>query len=313
MANNIPQLSLTRYRFGTDQEQSEFATELCSALKNYGFFILKDHDIEQAKIDRALNSMKEFFALPYEEKRRYEIPAAQGQRGYSGFGNNQSIKDNAPDPKEYWHLGREKFSGDPLVTNVWPDNLPEFRSALVGLFETVDEMSKSLMAALGRGLGRPEGYFEELTEDGNCVLRCLHYPRLDAAESFSGAPYRAAPHKDINFFTMLVGEVNSGLQFLDQNGEWLEVEAEPGAIVVDSGEMLSLVTNDLIPATTHRVVKPETQESSRYSMVFLVHPRPDAMLSGIESIGVGDENRRPVAAHEFLMNRIRYWTENSVQ
>lgn len=317
MANRIPQLSLSSYRFGNDSEQSDFAEELCSALRQFGFFVLKDHGIEQKKIDRALSSIKEFFSLPYEEKLRYEIPGAMGQRGYSGFGDKQSIQDHVPDPKEYWHMGREFFAGgtsdDPQMINVWPHEMPEFRAALVSLFDAIDAASRFLVAALGTGLGTPKGYFEELTEDGNCVLRCLHYPPLAISETFAGAAYRAAPHKDINFFTMLVGETNSGLQFLDQHGGWLGVEAEPGALVVDSGEMLSLVTNNLIPATTHRVIKPPVQDSSRYSMVFLVHPRPNAMLAGIDSLGEAPEIREPIAAQEFLMNRIKYWTQNSIQ
>jgi isopenicillin N synthase-like dioxygenase len=49
--------------------------------------------------------------------------------------------------------------------------------------------------------------------------------------------------------------------------------------VVDSGDILSRITNGYIPSTTHRVVNPAEGASGRFSMPFFMHPRPDAMLS----------------------------------
>ena len=36
---------------------------------------------------------------------------------------------------------------------------------------------------------------------------------------------------------------------LTRDGEWLDVETNEGEIIVDSGDMLSRVTNNYIPAT----------------------------------------------------------------
>ena len=313
----IPSLRLSDYTEGDDKERTLFAEELYAALQEYGFFILTGHNVAQSKIDGAIKATKHFFSLPQDVKSRYNIPGSFGQRGYTGFGVEQAIKDNAPDPKEYWHVGREFFSNPEVRAryqqNVWPEESPGFRTALLELFTAMDRMSGALLAALGQALGTPEGYFEEFTQDGNCVLRCLHYPPVASSKTFGKAHYRAAPHKDINFFTCLVGETDSGLQFMDKDGSWLDVQAGPGAFVVDSGEMLSLITNDRIPATTHRVIKPEDDNSSRYSMVFLVHPRPDSELVCINSCKGDGEKYAPVSAHEFLLSRIEYWRQAGAQ
>ena len=75
------------------------------------------------------------------------------------------------------------------------------------------------------------------------------------------------------------------------------------------GDMLARVCNDVIPATTHRVVNPDGPNVSRYSMPFFMHPHPEAMLSCLDSC-LTEENdfkaKYPdISADEFLKQRLR--------
>ena len=106
----------------------------------------------------------------------------------------------------------------------------------------------------------------------------IHYPAMDDHTFIPGA-VRAAAHEDINFITLLITSTASGLQILTREGTWLDVDAEPGEIVADSGDMLSRITNGRLPATTHRVINPDVGFTNRFSMPFFVHPRPESVLS----------------------------------
>jgi len=84
-----------------------------------------------------------------------------------------------------------------------------------------------------------------MAHDGNSILRVIHYPPL--GEKFEPGAVRAAEHEDINLITLLCEATSSGLEILTRDGEWLPVEAPTGQIVVDSGDMLSRITNGRDP------------------------------------------------------------------
>ena len=148
----------------------------------------------------------------------------------------------------------------------------------------------------------PKDYFSNMIHEGNSVLRAIHYPPVGDAPP--AGSIRAAAHGDINLITILMGATASGLQLLDRDGQWLDVNTKEGQLVVDSGDMLSRITNDVIPATIHRVINPDDSGSERYSMPFFVHPHPEAMLECIQSC-IGDGAKyEPISAHDALMKRL---------
>ena len=119
------------------------------------------------------------------------------------------------------------------------------------------------------------------------------------------APWAAA-HEDINIITLLITASANGLQLLTRDGRWLAVNADPGEIVADSGDMLQRVTNGYLPATTHRVVNPDSSREERMSMPFFVHPRPDSVLRVLPSCrGAGFPTPAPdITGHAFLRERL---------
>ncbi|MCK5748945.1 MAG: isopenicillin N synthase family oxygenase, partial [Oricola sp.] len=110
----------------------------------------------------------------------------------------------------------------------------------------------------------------------------------------------------INLITILVAANGAGLQLLDRDGKWLDIDTDPENLIVDAGDMLARVCNDVIPATTHRVVNPEgAKNESRYSMPFFMHPHSSVMLSCLDSCK-GDGAKYPdITANEFLQQRLR--------
>lgn len=304
----VPELSLMSFVNGTNNDKTHFVNNLFTGLKDYGFIVLVDHPVDVALTTKAYNLIHEFFQLPVETKQKYISSAGGGQRGYTAFGVEHAKNSKYPDLKEFWHVGREEIKnpakfGEFLHPNIWPSEIPEFKDTFLKLYNGLDMTATVILDALGMALDVPQTYFRNMLEDGNSILRPIHYPPLSADAPKNAV--RSAAHEDINLITVMVGATTSGLQLLDKDGQWLPVNNNEKQLVVDSGDMLSRLTNNIIPATTHRVVNPDDATKNRYSMPFFVHPNPDTMLKCIPSCVGAGEKFPPINSHEWLMIRLK--------
>ncbi len=302
----VPTLSLKSYTDGSRAEQIRFIDQLFSGLKDYGFVVLKDHDIPHGLFSQAYSLLENFYSLTVEEKMAY-AGVHGGQRGYTAFGTEHAKDSPVMDLKEFWHIGREvspqhKFAKY-YPQNVWPSEIPQFRSVFSELYSALNDAGKAMLQALTFPLEVPQNYFDYMIEDGNSILRLLHYPPI--AANADARALRAAPHEDINLITLLPAATAAGLQLKDRDGSWLEVEGNPGELIVDAGDMLARICNDVIPSTTHQVVNsPESSKKSRYSMPFFMHPHPEAILSCIPSCKGTGAKYADISSHDFLMQRL---------
>ena len=287
-----------------------FAQALGASFARYGFAIVADHDLPSELTEGALAETKAFFTLPDAVKRRYHTPGGAGQRGYTPFGVEAAKGAQAVDLKEFWHTGRDLPAGHPyravMPENQWPAEVPGFQPAVSGLYAGLDGLGREILRALAHYLKLDEAFFEDPVRDGNSVLRLLHYPPVPA-----DAPgVRAGAHEDINVITLLLGAEEAGLQIRDRDGGWLPINAPPGAVVCNIGDMLARLTNHALPSTTHRVVNPppERRGVSRYSTPFFLHFRPDyriQTLPGCVDAQNPDRYPEPITADGFLRQRLR--------
>ena len=298
MHAGVPVLSLAAHARGNARDHDTLSGALMHGLQRFGFVILRDHPVSFALLDAAYDLSARFFARDESEKRRY----ACGTRGYTPFRTEHAKNRTDPDLKEFWQSGPESAAdGEPA--NVWPDDPREFKTTVVSLFDALQETGRIVLEALERPLNLPAGFFASRMRDRNSVLRLLHYPPVDLGRDAGGT--RSAPHEDINLITLLPAPRESGLELLDRDGRWLAIEAAHHDLIVDSGDMLARLTNDVIPATTHRVVNPPTDNRSRYSMPFFMHPDADVVLSCLPSCIGGGAKYADVRAGTFLQQRLR--------
>jgi len=303
----VPELSLKLFTHGTDSDRVKFSHELYEGLKEYGFIILKDHPIEVSLLHEAYRLTAELFTYPLETKTRWISPAGGGQRGYTPFGKEHAKNNHVPDLKEFWHVGRTVPVDHALKgffpDNIWPEELPAFAPVMQKMFSRLDDTGRIMLQALTLPLEVQRHFFDEMTMWGSSVLRLLHYPPIPA--DADPRSIRAAAHEDINLITLLVSASSSGLELLTRDGQWLSIDTSPENIIVDSGDMLARITNDVLPATTHRVVNPQGPNRSRYSMPFFMHPNPDAWLGCIPSCEGTGAKYAPILANDFLKERLR--------
>lgn len=303
----VPELSLLSYVQGDEADKVKFVDQMFNGIKEYGFIILVDHIVGQDLVAKSYELIHEFFQLSSDTKMKYVSPSGGGQRGFTAFGVEHAKDHAAPDLKEFWHVGREVPQGhkffDQYPPNIWPVEVEGFKETLTQLYDGLLQTSIVLLEALGKALDTPENYFRDMVIEGNSILRPIHYPPIPKGVPVEAV--RAAAHEDINLITILVGATNSGLELLDKDGTWLPVETKPGQLIVDTGDMIKVLTNDVLPATTHRVVNPEDTSTTRYSMPFFVHPNPETLLKCLPSCVGEGEKYAPINSHEFLMQRLR--------
>lgn len=305
----VPTLSLNTYITGNEEDKKAFTEALFSGLKYYGFIILKDHPVSEDLLDKAYEQSQKLFELPLEKKLSYTSDVDGNQRGYTPFGKEHAKGNSAPDLKEFWHVGRELPEGhkyeEQYPDNIWPsDTIPEFKDTFNKLYKALDNVGDIMLEALTPALDLEKDFFKNMTKDGNSILRLLHYPPL--AEGTDPKCVRAAAHEDINLITILVAATTSGLELLDRDGKWLPVETDKNNLIVDAGDMLSRITNDVIPSTTHRVVNPQDgQNNHRYSMPYFIHPNPEAMLTCLDSCKGDGAKYSDILAQDFLMQRLK--------
>ena len=72
---------------------------------------------------------------------------------------------------------------------------------------------------------------------------------------------------------------------------------KPGELVVNIGDMLQRLTNNVLHSTTHRVVNPppERRGHSRYSMPFFLHFRSDFLIETLPGTACRPASGRTIA------------------
>ncbi|AKV03927.1 Oxidoreductase [Labilithrix luteola] len=304
---SIPVVSLRDYVTGSEDTRARFVQVFGDALAEFGFVSVKDHGIDPARIRDAYAQIARFFALPTPEKKKSFIEGSGGNRGYVAFGAEHAKNRKVGDLKEFFHVGRDLPALGPGGANAFPSAVPEFEPSTRTLFTDLERTAGTLLEALAIYFQAPTDTFTKMIAGGNSILRLIHYPPLK--DGFIPGGVRAAEHEDINLLTLLCESTSAGLEILTRDGRWLAVEAPPGHIVVDSGDMMQLITNGRLPSTTHRVVNPpsEAEDVVRYSMPFFVHPYPTCPLAPLPFC-VSDEQPAKydaTTAQGFLEKRLR--------
>ena len=307
---SIPVVDLQDFKSGDPLKKELFVQQIGKAYEEVGFVAVKNHGIPDALIDDLYKYVQQFFSLPLEHKKKYEIPELAGQRGYTSFGKEHAKGSLAPDLKEFFQYGQIVPVTHPLKPE-YPDNVsvnevPGFNDTFYNAYRAFEDSGKYLLRAIALYLGLKEDYFDKYVDEGNSIVRAIHYPPITIEPK---SAIRAEQHEDINLITLLVGASAGGLEILTKKNEWVGVTSLPEQIVVNVGDMLQRLTNNKLKSTTHRVVNPprELWHTSRFSIPFFLHPKSAMSLTCLEDcIDEGHPKLyQNTTAGEYLDERLR--------
>ena len=211
--------------------------------ENSGFCGITEHSINKKLIEEVLQIFKEFFTLAEEEKLQYFEGNLGGARGYTPIKVETPKGGYDADIKEFWQTGRSLAKDHEFRTwmpaNKWASEIPSFKEKISELFDQFDLVGRSLLRSVAIFLQIEENYFEEVANEGNSVMRSIHYPPVRQNEKGE----RSGAHEDINLITLLIGGHQPGLEILSKKNEWLPVNFDSEVLICNIGDMLQRFTN----------------------------------------------------------------------
>ncbi len=306
---SIPTVDLADFLSNDPKRKQDFVQALGKAYEEVGFVAVKNHGITDELIADLYKYVQQFFSLPLEQKRKYEIAGLAGQRGYTSFGTEHAKGSDAPDLKEFFQYGQtatKGFTEEYYPGNVKVEEVKGFNETFQNAYRSFENSGISLLQAISLYLGLEEHYFDKFVEDGNSILRAIHYPPITHEPK---SAIRAEQHEDINLITLLIGASADGLEILSKQDEWVAVTSLPEQIVVNVGDMLQRFTNNKLRSTTHRVVNPKRElwHTSRFSIPFFLHPKASMSLKCLDSCIDQDHPKGydDITAGEYLDERLR--------
>ena len=142
----IPVVNLADFLSGDPQLKQKFVNDLGKAYESVGFVAVTNHGIPEDLIADLYKYVQQFFAMPLDKKKSYEVPGLAGQRGYTSFGKEHAKGSDAPDLKEFYQHGQMVEDGDPIKAE-YPDNvvlkkLPPFTPTLNKTYKALKNRAK---------------------------------------------------------------------------------------------------------------------------------------------------------------------------
>ncbi len=283
-----------RFLLGNADDKRAFATELGDALHEIGFAILEGHGIDPSLYDEAGRRIEEIFStLTLDEKMRFRAERfGSVNQGYFPIKETSNMH---PDLVEGWVFCRRAFED---THSFWP--MPEQAEFFRRIVEGHEKLILPVMQSLLTYLACDAHLYDARLTGTNFGLRLNYYPPVSEADDASGAA-RLLGHEDIDLFTFLPAPRVEGLQVLNRrNMKWVRIEAPPGSIVLNTGDYMQRISNDIFPSTTHRVSKPRDprqRHETRVSFPMAIYLWEDEMLEVLPCIA--NPKYPPVKAIQF--------------
>jgi isopenicillin N synthase-like dioxygenase len=303
--DEVPVLDLTPLNEGGDLRP--LAARLRKACRDTAFFYIVNHGVPDAVMNAAIEASRRFFEAP--EGVRLGVLRNRYNRGYLPIGTTR-LPGQEPDLKDSFDLGVDLPLNDPDVLsetpfhgpNQWPD-LPQFRPAVEGYFESVRALGLRLLRPFALALDLDEEYFIGLYSKPTLSMRFLHYPR--PGDNEHRLAVGASTHTDYGVVTILYQDPAGGLELQKPDGEWVAAPFIPGTFVINIGDLMARWTNDLFRSNPHRVVNRTGRE--RFSIAAFFNPSYRTEVACLPTCTRPDNPPKhpPVGAGEYVMEKIK--------
>ena len=261
------------------------ADEIRAACLDHGFFYVVRHGVDEELQRRLEAESWAFFRRPETEKRRIRMEL--GGRAWRGwFPVGGELTSGRPDVKEGLYFGQELGDEDPRVRagtplhgrNLFPDDAPGLRDAVLSYMEALTELGHALMTGVALSLGLEETYFRRgPMADPLVLFRIFHYPPVPS-DADAGERWGVGEHTDYGVLTILKQDEVGGLQVKSSRG-WIDAPPIPGSFVCNIGDMLERITAGRYRSTPHRVLNRSGR--GRLSFPFFFDPGFDASVESV--------------------------------
>lgn len=139
----------------------------------------------------------------------------------------------------------------------------------------------------------------------SAVLQLNSYPACPDPDRAMGL----AAHTDSTLFTILHQSNTSGLQVFREETGWVNVPPVYGALVVNVGDLLQILSNGLYKSVLHRVVVNRSRH--RLSVAYLYGPTKNVKISPLSKLvdNYHPPLYRPVTWSEYLGTKAKHFNK----
>ncbi|MFN3257813.1 MAG: isopenicillin N synthase family dioxygenase [Ilumatobacter sp.] len=289
----VPVVDIGGWESGDETTRHRITTAIGQACRTVGFMQIVGHGID-GEVEALTRAIDWFFGLDPDDKATSIAPRPSINRGYTPPRSERlsySLGVASPDDlfeafnvgasaSDFAHLDLDE---EVYAENIWPtlDGGDAFRADVSTWFDAARGVADRMTEIFAATLGLEPNHFDEFTDHSIDVLRMNHYHVPDGI-TLEPSQLGMGAHTDYGIVTVLWADPVAGLEILRPDGSWLSVVPEPGALLINLGDLTSRWTNDQWMSTMHRVVPPTDAEGRlirRRSAAYFHDGNADAIIS----------------------------------
>ncbi|KAM5558919.1 hypothetical protein ABKV19_020527 [Rosa sericea] len=236
---------------------AEVIDQVRRAAESYGLFQVVNHGIPKRVMEEMMEATHGFHELPREAKAEYYgRELARNVKYFSGSSLYLLMFADWRDTLQC-NISDEQFD---------PQEIPLVcRDIIMEYSKHAHKLGVILFALLSEALGLKPNHLKNMDCAEEHVILNHYYPPCPEPELAIGT----IEHADPDFLTILLQDQIGGLQALYQN-QWIDVPHVPGALVVNIGDLLQLMSNNKFISVNHRVLA--KKEGPRISVACFFRP-----------------------------------------
>ncbi|XP_004251240.2 bi-functional coumaroyl CoA and feruloyl CoA ortho-hydroxylase F6H2-2-1-like [Solanum lycopersicum] len=283
---SIPTIDLTNF------DDLSIEKSIQEAASKWGFFQIINHGIPIEVLEDLKDAAHNFFELPAEEKVKYhKEKVSVGDSAllfWSAIGEkNEKVLE--------WRDSLRHGCNPQNDSNHWP---PQTRNQVLEYQKWAKPLAKKLLEVLLKGLNVNE--IDESLEPllmGTMSINVNYYPPCPNPSVAIG--FRR--HCDMDCITLLLQDDTGGLYVRGTKGDnWIHVNPIKGALAVNIGDSLQIMSNDRYKSIEHCVAVDSSR--ARISVPLFVNPSFDSVIGPFPQMLKDGE--KPVYKHILFSD---YW------
>ncbi|XP_031121829.1 feruloyl CoA ortho-hydroxylase F6H1-3 [Ipomoea triloba] len=266
--DTIPVIDLSEW--GSDPKVGDL---ICEAAEKWGFFQIVNHGVPLEILEEVKAATYRFFRLPAEEKNKHSKDNSPSNNVRYGT----SFTPHAEKALEWKDFLSLFYVSDEEAAALWPSAC---RDEALTFMRNCDAVIKRLLMSLMKGLNVTEidGTKESLLM-GSKRINMNYYPKCPNPELTVGV----GRHSDVSTLTILLQDQIGGLYVRKLDSDtWVHVPPINGAIVINVGDALQILSNGRYKSIEHRVIA--NGSNNRISVPIFVNPRPNDIIGPLPEV-----------------------------